>query len=131
MIYKEFFGLLFLAFVGWVLLASSGGDRINRFWEPTGWAGNVVVSVSALATGPEGQKKVQKVFDHAEYGCRYITWRLFYQKTYDQWVAAHATTPESKTAAAAVKAPAVSAASAAQASPAAPDAKQGKSGVKQ
>ena len=87
MIYKEFFGLLFLAFVGWVLLAGSGGERINRFCEPVGWAGNVVVSVSALATGPEGQAKVQKVFNHTEYGCRYITWRLFYQKSYDQWKA--------------------------------------------
>ena len=90
MIYKEFFGLLFLAFVGWVLLAGSGGDRINRFCEPVGWAGNVVVSVSALATGPSGQKKVQKVFNRTEYGCRYITWRLFYQKSYEQWQAEQA-----------------------------------------
>lgn len=91
MLYKEFFGLLFLGFVGWVLLAGSGGGRIDRFCGPVGWSGNVVVSVSALATGPAGQKKVQDVFNRAEYGCRYVTWRLFYQKDYNKWQAEQST----------------------------------------
>lgn len=93
MLYKEFFGLLFLGFVGWVLLAGSGGGRIDRFCGPVGWSGNVVVSVSALATSPAGQKKVQDVFNRAEYGCRYVTWRLFYQKDYSKWQAEQAARP--------------------------------------
>jgi hypothetical protein len=37
---------------------------------------------------PSSQTTVQKWFDRLEYGCRYTTWRLFYQRDFNEWRAA-------------------------------------------
>lgn len=86
MLHKEFWGMLFLAFVAWVFIAGSPLDRINHFCRPVGWTGNVVVSLSALVL-PAQQARVQGYSDKMEYGCQYLTWRLFYQESYNAWKA--------------------------------------------
>lgn len=82
MLHKEFWGLLFLAFVGWIFVSSSPTQRIEHFCKPVGWAGNVSTSVTALLV-PSQQVNVQNWFDKFEYGCQYMTWRLLYQAEYN------------------------------------------------
>lgn len=108
MLHKEFWGLVFLAFVVWVFVAGNPQQRIEHACRPVGWSGNVVTSLSALVL-PQHQQKVQGWFDGVEYGCRYTTWRLFYQDEYNKYMEAQK--------AAAAKAPA-SPASAPAAAPA-------------
>lgn len=87
MLHKEFWGLVFLSFVVWVVvLAGTPTKRIERVCRPIGWGGNVVTSLAALVL-PSQQKNVQGWFDKLEYGCRYTTWRLFYQDEYNAWLA--------------------------------------------
>jgi len=83
MLHKEFWGLLFLAFVGWIFISSSPTQRIEHFCQPVAWVGNVSTSVTALLV-PSQQANVQKWFDKFEYGCRYMTWRLIYQADYNK-----------------------------------------------
>jgi hypothetical protein len=85
MLHKEFWGLLFLGFVFWIIAASSPQARIENGCRPVGWSGNVVTSLSALVL-PAQQATVQSWFDKLEYGCRYLVWRLFYQEAYNTWV---------------------------------------------
>jgi hypothetical protein len=85
MLHKEFWGLLFLAFVGWVLVAGNPTTRIENVCRPIGWTGNVTTSLAALVL-PDQQVKVQSWFNKLEYGCRYTVWRLFYQDAYNEWV---------------------------------------------
>lgn len=87
MIHKEFWGILFLVFVGWIFLPGQPNDRIAHACRPIGWTGNVVVSVSSLVL-PNNQQVVQRWFDKFEYGCQYTTWRLIYQDDYNKEQAA-------------------------------------------
>jgi hypothetical protein len=84
MLHKEFWGLLFLGFIAWVFIAGTPQERINHFCKPIGWSGNAVVSLAALAV-PNQQENVQGWFNKFEYGCQYMTWRLFYQADYNAW----------------------------------------------
>lgn len=86
MLHKEFWGLVFLGFVFWIIAASTPHQRIENACRPIGWSGNVVTSLSALVL-PAQQTKMQSWFDKFEYGCRYTVWRLFYQEAYNQWKA--------------------------------------------
>lgn len=86
MLHKEFFGLIFLGFVFWIIIATSPAQRIENACRPVGWSGNVITSMSALVL-PNQQTVVQTWFDKIEYGCRYTTWRLFYQDDYNKWKA--------------------------------------------
>lgn len=83
MLHKEFWGLLFLAFVGWIFLSSNPNERIEHFCRPVGWMGNVSTSATAMVV-PAQQITVQNWFDKFEYGCRYMTWRLIYQADYNK-----------------------------------------------
>lgn len=85
MLHKEFWGLLFLVFVGWVFLAGTPQGRINNVCRPIGWTGNVVVSLSALVV-PDQQVRLQGYFDKFEYSCQYLNWRLFYQDDYNKYL---------------------------------------------
>ena len=98
MLHKEFFGFIFLAFVAWVFMAASPSHRIENFCRPVGWIGNGTVSLSSLVI-PSQQVRVQGWFDKVEYGCRFVTWRLVYQETYNQWPATQGLTPEEAAAA--------------------------------
>lgn len=89
MLHKEFWGLVFLGFVFWIIAASTPAQRIENACRPIGWSGNVVTSLSALVL-PNQQTKMQGWFDKFEYGCRYTVWRLFYQEAYNQWKASTA-----------------------------------------
>lgn len=83
MLHKEFWGLMFLAFVGWIFWSANPTERIEHFCKPVGWLGNVSTSATALVV-PTQQASVQKWFDKFEYGCRYMTWRLIYQADYNK-----------------------------------------------
>lgn len=86
MLHKEFWGLVFLGFVFWIIAAADPNQRIQNGCRPIGWTGNVVTSLSALVL-PKQQVTVQKWFDDVEYGCRFTVWRLFYQEDYNKWKA--------------------------------------------
>ncbi len=86
MLHKEFWGMLFLAFIAWVFIAGTPSERINHFCRPVAWTGNAFTSLSALAV-PTQQETVQTWFDKFEYGCQYMTWRLFYQSDYNAYMA--------------------------------------------
>lgn len=85
MLHKEFWGLLFLAFVGWAFLGGDGGERIARGCKPLGWAGNAVVSLTALGI-PSQQARVDGWFKKFEYGCQYAVWRLVYEGDYTAYL---------------------------------------------
>lgn len=86
MLHKEFWGLMFLFFVGWSFLGGDGGERIERGCRPIGWAGNAIVSLTALGV-PSQQTRVAGWFDKFEYGCQYAAWRLIYEKEYQDYLA--------------------------------------------
>lgn len=92
MLHKEFWGLLFLGFVFWVIAASSPSARIENICRPVGWTGNIITSLSALVL-PAQQATIQGGFDKFEYGCRYTVWRLFYQEDYNKWLATQGKAP--------------------------------------
>lgn len=119
MLHKEFWGLVFLAFVVWVFLAGNPQSRIENACRPIGWVGNATTSLAALAM-PSQQASAQRWFDKFEYGCRYLTWRLFYQDDYNKWLATQ--TEAAAAAASAASAPASSPASEPSAAPAPGDA---------
>ena len=96
MLHKEFWGLVFLAFVVWIFMASTPPKRIEHFCAPVTWTGNVATSGTALVL-PDQQTTVQKWFDKGEYGCEYVTWRLFYQAEYNAWMQSQGLAPASAT----------------------------------
>ncbi|KWT98333.1 MULTISPECIES: hypothetical protein [unclassified Variovorax] len=95
MLHKEFFGLIFLAFVAWIFLAASPEKRIERGCAPIAWVGNATTSLSSLVV-PSQQTKVQGWFNNLGYGCRYVTWRLIYQDAYNEWLATQGLSPDAK-----------------------------------
>jgi hypothetical protein len=85
MLHKEFWGLVFLAFVVWIFMASDGQARIARTCRPLLWTGNVAVSLTAFAV-PSEAEAVQKWSNKFDYGCRYVVWRLIYQDDYNKYM---------------------------------------------
>lgn len=102
MLHKEFWGLLFLAFVVWIFVATTPQKRIEHGCRPIYWVGSVLTSGTALAV-PSQQQTVQSWFNKLEYGCRYTTWRLFYQDDYNRWLAEEKRKEEAAAAALAKK----------------------------
>lgn len=72
-----------VAFIGYVLLASTPQARMEHTCKPVGWAGNIATSITALIS-PSTAPKVQYGFDKLEYGCQYSLWRLLYQEEYNK-----------------------------------------------
>lgn len=93
MLHKEFWGLMFLAFVVWVFIGASPNSRIANGCRPVGWSGNVVTSLTVLVL-PSQETKIQGWFDNLEYGCQYTAWRLFYQDDYNKYLAEQAAKAE-------------------------------------
>ena len=85
MLHKEFWGLVFLAFVVWIFMSSDPQVRIARTCRPILWTGNVATSLTALAV-PSGQASVQKWGSKFDYSCRYTVWRLIYQDDYNKFL---------------------------------------------
>jgi hypothetical protein len=112
MLHKEFFGLVFLAFVAWIFLAAAPAKRIERGCAPIAWVGNATTSLSSLVV-PSQQAKVQGWFNKLGYGCQYVTWRLIYQDSYNEWLASQGLSPEGKPGADGAAVPAQKPASAA------------------
>jgi len=92
-LHKEFWGLLFLAFVGWIFFTPDPQVRIARTCRPLLWTGNVAVSLTAFAM-PSAQESVQKWSNKLDYGCRYTVWRLIYQDDYNRYVQGQSVEPE-------------------------------------
>lgn len=73
-----------LWFIGWIFITPNASERINRVCAPTGWLGDVAVSITVLL-GFEGQVPNVKYYsDKFEYGCRYTIWRSFYEAAYNE-----------------------------------------------
>jgi len=89
MLYKEFFSILILVFIGWVAFAGSNSGRIERGCRPVGWTGSVVTSLASLGA-PAYAKNTQAAFDKVEYGCRYVVWRVFFGSEWEAWKAQQA-----------------------------------------
>lgn len=96
MLHKEILGLSLLAFIVWIVMATSPTNRMEHACSPVGWVGNVSVSLIALAV-PAYQYDVQKWFNKGEYGCQYMLWRLFYQKEYNAYLASQSKSKEEST----------------------------------
>lgn len=130
MLTKEFWGILFIVFVGWVLIAGQPTKRIDRVCAPVEWTGNLSTSLAALVV-PQYQMNLKQWFDKMDYGCEYLVWRLLYQDDWNKFQAAQAAQkgkkPDAQQAAAEPKQPAASEAVAAPknastaAKPAAPE----------
>lgn len=79
------FGVLFVVFAVWIVLAQGSTARIERACEPVNWIGNIAVSITALSgANTKNQDSVQGVINQFNYGCRYSIWRLFFEKEYLQ-----------------------------------------------
>ena len=72
-----------LAFLVWVLLASSPRDRLDRACRPVDWGGNILVSLSALFSA-DNIPAIQKFIANTDYSCQYTLWRLFYEDDFKQ-----------------------------------------------
>ena len=114
MLHKEFWGLVFLAFVVWIFFTGDPQVRISRTCRPLMWTGNVLVSLTAFASS-SGAESVQGWTNKTDYACRYTVWRLFYQDEYNRVKAAQGTAlPADPSAAPAASAPAAPGAPAAR-----------------
>jgi hypothetical protein len=112
-------GIPVLMFVWWVFTAPVPQQRIERVCEPINWVGNLGTSATALATDSH-TGTAERWSDKLDYSCQYMIWRLFYQKEYNQAVAAGlVAAPASDAVAASDAASAASAAIAASAASAA------------
>ena len=85
MIHKEFWGLLFLAFIGWIFISDSPNERLERVCKPIPWTGNLVTSLSSLVV-PQHQVNIKRFSEKVDYGCQYTLWRLIYQEDYNKYV---------------------------------------------
>lgn len=98
MLHKEFFGLLFLAFIAYIFVAPNPSVRIERVCKPIPVVGNVLVSMTALIL-PQHQTTIQGWVSRFDYGCQYIVWRMLYQSEYNEYMksisAAEGTEPKS------------------------------------
>lgn len=77
-------GILFLAFVAFGLQKDEGMGAVDNFCAPVNWAGNISVSMSAIID-PHSEAETKKAFTQMNYSCRYIGWRLFFEKQYEAW----------------------------------------------
>lgn len=75
------FGLAFMVFVVWVVIAASNDARIERTCRPVLWLGNISVSMASLVNSNK-EEYVQHIFNKMNYGCRYTIWRLLFEKEY-------------------------------------------------
>lgn len=69
--------LALVIYLGWVLLAGSPEERINRSCYPVIIVGNVVTSVITMVNESYAYRAADKILD-IHYGCRYMAWRLMY-----------------------------------------------------
>lgn len=86
MLTKEFWGILFLVFVGWVLIAGQPSKRIDRVCAPVEWTGNLSTSLAALVV-PQYQRNLNHWFGKVDYACEYMVWRLLYQEDWNRYQA--------------------------------------------
>ena len=73
-----FAGVLF--FLGWIFLAATPEQRMDRACAPISWGGQLVEAGGELATSPHSGTvhTIREYTDKGVYGCQYIIWRAFY-----------------------------------------------------
>lgn len=74
-------GLPLLMFVVWIFAAPLPQERIERACSPIEWVGNLATSTTAL-TKEDSAATAGRWSDKLNYSCKYMIWRLFYQKQY-------------------------------------------------
>lgn len=82
--FSSLLGIGLLVFIGWIAIGGQPTVRIERFCSPVSWTGNIVTSLFELGA-PSIVPYISNGFSNTEYGCRYATWRVLYEK---DWVAA-------------------------------------------
>lgn len=105
----KMFGTVFFAlccfFFGWVILADSPIERINRGCTPMNWIGRAMTTIASFGSS----KAEQQVADGSSSlfnGCRVFMFRQFYAEELAQLRAAHEAAQAGKGAVAPVQAPA-------------------------
>ncbi|MEY2152273.1 hypothetical protein AB7849_15315 [Rhodanobacter sp. 115] len=77
------FGLAFIVFFVWIIVAGSPLERINRGCSPIVWGGKVASSVTDIFS----DSAAQKVWHGTAYtfqGCRFAAFKTFYQSEYQR-----------------------------------------------
>jgi len=90
---STFLGIAILVWMAWIVLASNQEVRIERTCQPTIWMGNVVTSAVQLIA-PAHQDRIEGWFDNLDYGCRFIVWRLVYERAWLEAQEADSTAPQ-------------------------------------
>lgn len=73
------FSMVFVFFIGWVVMPTDHHVRLERACKPVDWTGNVVLSMTAFIK-PSGQSTVDTFFKKTDYACQYALWRLMYEE---------------------------------------------------
>ena len=76
------FTLGMMVFAAWVMLPPSPNERMERVCKPIVWTGKAAVAVSDLAS-QKYSPDVERFFEKADYSCRYVIWKVFYQ---EEWL---------------------------------------------
>lgn len=82
--FSSLIGISLLIFIGWIAVGGQPTERIERFCRPVSWTGNIVSSLFQLGA-PGIVPYISNGFTNTEYGCRYTSWRVLYEK---DWVVA-------------------------------------------
>ena len=69
-----------LMFLGWVFLASTPQERMDRSCSWVGGTGALVEATGEVFTSPGSDTvlTIREYTNKLEYGCQYIIWRAFY-----------------------------------------------------
>lgn len=77
--------VLFLIWCFWVAMAPTSQKKLDRVCSPVSVTGNLMVSLAALAWEPS-MPATKRIFDQTTYGCKYMSWRLVYERRYKAWL---------------------------------------------
>lgn len=76
------FGLSFIVFFVWIIVAGSPLERINRGCAPIVWSGKVASSVTDIFSDNAAEKVWHGTATTFQ-GCRFAAFKTFYQAEYD------------------------------------------------
>ena len=76
------FTLGLIVFAAWVMMPSNPDQRLDRACRPVVWTGKAFVAVADLAS-QKYSPDVERFFEKADYSCRYVIWKVFYQ---EEWL---------------------------------------------
>ena len=75
------FSMIFVFFIGYVVISTDPHERLERACQPVDWMGNLTLSLVAFVK-PDAQAGVNSFFEKTDYACQYTLWRLLHEKDY-------------------------------------------------